>query len=196
MPKWLEWAKRQISKSSSGPTAKTDETPVLTVSAVSRTGEIEIYEAGFGSFGSTPDRPFPKIEQPIQAASTADLSRVRAWLSHIGQTDEASTAEVLAKCRADPGALAYFLNRAAETAIPLMDDDNRRYCAQCANLTPKGRCLAAWRGEIMAGRNYSPVPDLLRRCEGYLPKASDPDPRTGRQRWPGLTMKRGNHESS
>jgi|GEM_PF-1148535 len=63
--------------------------------------------------------------------------------------------------------------------------DDRRHCAECANLSA-GRCLAAWRGEIKAAKLYKPQDDLPRRCEGYAPKANDPDQRTGKQRWPTL----------
>jgi hypothetical protein len=60
--------------------------------------------------------------------------------------------------------------------------DDRRHCSECSNLSA-GRCLAAWRGEIVAGRQYRPIDDLPRRCEGYAPKSYDPDQRTGKQRW-------------
>lgn len=66
------------------------------------------------------------------------------------------------------------------------DDGDRRHCADCANLSHGGSCLAAWRGEILAGNHYKPIDDLPRRCTGYAPKANDPDQRTGEERWPGL----------
>ena len=66
--------------------------------------------------------------------------------------------------------------------------DDRQYCADCANLSHAGRCLAAWRGEILAGNHYKPVDDLPRRCNGFAPKANDPDQRTGAERWPGLNQ--------
>ena len=68
--------------------------------------------------------------------------------------------------------------------------DDRRYCRECSNLTSKGRCLAAWRGEILAGSHYHPIDDIPRRCEGFAPKLDDPDQRTGRQRWPGFNSTR------
>ncbi len=68
--------------------------------------------------------------------------------------------------------------------------DDRRTCNQCANLEGR-RCLAAWRGEIVASRDYEPVRDILRRCEGYAPGADDPDTRPGRERWPELNQERG-----
>lgn len=68
--------------------------------------------------------------------------------------------------------------------------DDRRYCHECSNLTNKGRCLAAWRGEIMAGSLYRPVDDIPRRCNGFVPKLDDIDQRTSRQHWPGLNTTR------
>ncbi len=50
--------------------------------------------------------------------------------------------------------------------------DDRRTCEQCANLAGL-RCLAAWRGEIVANRDYEPLRDILRRCEGYMPNLKD-----------------------
>lgn len=46
----------------------------------------------------------------------------------------------------------------------------------------------AWRGECIgrAGRKYHPIRDLLGRSTSYAPKASEPDQRTGAQRWPYL----------
>lgn len=64
-------------------------------------------------------------------------------------------------------------------------DDDRRTCTQCANLTARGLCLAARRGEIVASRSYEPVRDIPRRCEGYAPGADDADRRPGLERWPG-----------
>ena len=67
---------------------------------------------------------------------------------------------------------------------PSDDEKGRAY----ANLIAR-RCQAAKRGEIVASRNYEPIRDLPRRCEGYAPGADDPDRRHGRERWPGLIQK-------
>ncbi len=74
----------------------------------------------------------------------------------------------------------------SETPKPETFPDDRRTCDLCANLAGR-RCLAAWRGEIVANRDYEPVRDIPRRCEGYAPGADDPDTRPGRERWPQLT---------
>lgn len=70
--------------------------------------------------------------------------------------------------------------------IEAATDDDRRTCEQCANLTGRGLCLAARRGDIVASRSYEPIRDLRRRCEGYAPGPDDPDRRPGTERWPGL----------
>ena len=63
-----------------------------------------------------------------------------------------------------------------------------RPCLLCRNLARSGRCLAAWRGEIRAARDYEPsIPAQPRRCIGYAPKADDPEQTSGMQRWPELT---------
>ena len=66
------------------------------------------------------------------------------------------------------------------------DGDDRRRCAECGNLGERGGCLAAQRGKIVASRSYTPIRDLLRRCEAFAPLPTDPDQRPGRDRWPGL----------
>ncbi len=62
-------------------------------------------------------------------------------------------------------------NSESNTPKPETFPDDRRTCEQCANLEGR-RCLAAWRGEIVANRDYEPIRDLLRRCEGYTPRTS------------------------
>lgn len=127
----------------------------------------------------------------VGAGDTAPLSAddekaSRAWLALIEETDPTVIAEVISQCQRDADARDYFTWRAA-LALPKPDPfpDDRRTCGQCANLIAR-RCQAAKRCEIVASRNYEPVRDLPRRCEGYAPKTDDPDRRHGRERWPGL----------
>jgi len=61
--------------------------------------------------------------------------------------------------------------------------DKRRRCTECGNLNERGICRAAERGEIAASRSYTPIRDLLRRCEGFAPLPSDPDQTPGREKW-------------
>lgn len=61
--------------------------------------------------------------------------------------------------------------------------DNRRRCTECGNLSERGICRAAERGEIVASRSYTPIRDILRRCEEFAPLPNDPDQTPGREKW-------------
>jgi hypothetical protein len=108
--------------------------------------------------------------------------RAEAWTVALADPDAALTSY---------RALAADLGSDTRTQAPTRAwDEERRYCTDCANLTTRDhRCLAAWRGERPgnAPRDYHPVVDLLRCCESYTPKATEPDQRTGAERWPNLT---------
>lgn len=140
--------------------------------------------------------PFtPSIRQPSAALTAEEETAIRAWLALIEETDPATIAEVIGQCQRDADARDYFTGRAAADNLQKNEgnaafDDDRRTCDQCANLIAR-RCQAAKRGEIVASRNYEPIRDLPRRCEGYAPGAADADRRPGRERWPGLTDTKG-----
>ena len=136
--------------------------------------------------------PFtPIIRQPSAPLTDSEETAIRAWLALIEETDPATIAEVIGQCQRDADARDYFTGRAAaELPKPGPFPDDRRTCDQCANLIAR-RCQAAKRGEIVASRNYEPIRDLPRRCEGYAPGAADADRRPGRERWPGLTDTKG-----
>ena len=136
--------------------------------------------------------PFtPSIRQPSAPLTASEETAIRAWLALIEETDPATIAEVIGQCQRDADARDYFTGRAAaELPKPDPFPDDRRTCDQCAKLIAR-RCQAAKRGEIMASRDYEPIRDLPRRCEGYAPGADDPDRRHGRERWPGLIQKGG-----
>lgn len=121
--------------------------------------------------------------------SAKEETAIREWLALIDETDPATIAEVIRQCEQDADVRDYFIERAAkDLPRPSPISDDRRTCDQCANLIAR-RCQAARRGEIVASRNFEPIPDLPRRCEGYTPGATDPDPRHGRERWPGLCLR-------
>jgi len=185
MANWLERAKREIRETPCRPTANTAETQVSSVTAVPHPSESGISGGGFGSFGSTPSADFLEIDAAIprlcDARGDGDGNRA-ALLSNVREYPPERWLWLIGYFNAE--AVKY---RAASGA----DDDDRRHCA--VNLTPGGRCLAARRGEIAASRNYQPLDDIPRRCEGYAPKAGDPDQRPGRERWPGLTIKGGDN---
>ncbi|MBS0323748.1 MAG: hypothetical protein JSR19_07845 [Proteobacteria bacterium] len=131
--------------------------------------------------------PFtPTIRQPSAPLTASEETAIRAWLALIEETDPACIAEVIGQCQRDADARDYFTGRAAADNLQKNGgnaafDDDRRTCDQCANLIAR-RCLAAKRGEIVASRNYEPIRDLPRHCEGYAPGADDPDRRHGRER--------------
>ena len=108
---------------------------------------------------------------PMAVMAVPELSNSEISLGSIGSNDSALVTEF----------------QEIESAI----DDDRRTCTRCANLTERGLCLAAWRGEIVASRRYEPINDIPRRCEGYVAGADDLDRRPGRERWPGLTDTKG-----
>ena len=98
--------------------------------------------------------------EPLNAAQE---TAIRARLAAIGETDPAIIAEVIQRCRQDVDARAYFTGRAAaELPNPDPFPDGRRTFDPCADR----RCQAAKRGEIVASRNYEPIRDQPRRCEG------------------------------
>jgi hypothetical protein len=136
--------------------------------------------------------PFtPTIRQPSAPLTAEEESAILAWLALIEETDPATVAEVIGRCQRDADARDYFTGRAAvELPKPDPFPDDRRTCNQCANLIAR-RCQAAKRGEIVASRNYEPIRDLPRRCEGYAPGAADADRRPSAERWPGLTDTKG-----
>ena len=131
------------------------------------------------------------IRQPSAPLAFDEESAIRAWLALIEEIDPATIAEVIGQCQRDADARDYFTGRAAaELPKPDPFPDDRRTCDQCANLIAR-RCQAAKLGEIVASRNYEPIRDLPRRCEGYAPGAVDADRRPGGERWPGLIQKGG-----
>ena len=138
----------------------------------------------------------PTIRQPSAPMNAEEDAAIRAWLALIEETDPATIAEVIGQCQRDADARSYFTGLAADSLQKnegnAAFDDDRRTCDQCANLIAR-RCQAAKRDEILASRNYEPIRDLPRRCQGYAPGAADADRRPGRERWPGLIQKGDDH---
>lgn len=196
MTNWLQRAKAEIAQSTACGTANSDERTLSAVLAVPNAAISDISRVSIGSNGSAETAGLPEIDAANEASAPMtpeDETAIRAWLAHIGETDPVTIAEVLDKCRADASERQVVLQWADEVPRPATWHDDRRRCDQCANLTGRGLCLAAWRGEIVASRNFEPVLDLPQRCIGYLPKATESDQRTGRERWPGLIQKEEKH---
>jgi hypothetical protein len=131
----------------------------------------------------------PPDAKTATAAEIAELSAlIRQVLADAPDEQEEAITVGLADIEA---ALICFRSLAAD--LPAESFPDLPTCQQCRNLAIPDRdgfrrCLAAARGELpfVVSRRYSPVPDLGRRCERFLPKSADPDQRTGRERWPGL----------
>ena len=65
--------------------------------------------------------------------------------------------------------------------------DDRRHCRSCRNLSRDRGCSAARRGELSGvAVDAKPIDTIPRRCVGYLPLRTDPDQRSGRERWPSM----------
>lgn len=127
----------------------------------------KVQEAPFDSFCSSHTVHFPENEGlPVVCYTPAGNTMMV-------QAMNAEHAEWLQRMNPKP-----------TTQVLVMDSlgiiDDRQHCADCANLSQAGRCLSAWRGEILAGSHDKPIDDLPRRCNGYVPKANDPDQRTAR----------------
>jgi len=113
-----------------------------------------------------------------EAASERERFEERAAImEHDGAMTRAEAERAAGLARQDPVPVRW---RGAG-----LDLGDLRPCLWCRNLTRSGRCLAAWRGELRASRDYSPTfPGQPQRCIGYSPPADDPDQRPGRERWP------------
>jgi len=132
----------------------------------------------------------PGRRQPGAPLAGDQEEAIPAWLAAIGETDEATVAEVLTRCRQDEEVRRYFLDRAGA----IVADDDRRCCNQCGNLRAGVCAIASPGGVVSAIRGYRPaLPDMLQRCAGYLPNALDIDQRTGGDRWPGMIQKGTQH---
>ena len=131
--------------------------------------------------------PFvPVIRRPAELLSAVEELAIRQWLAQIGETDPLTITEAIERCRREADARETFL-RVALAALPAPDSsDDRRLCLQCRNLSG-ARCLAY--KQIGAGSRYEPFLDQKLRCVAYAPDSTDPDQRSGLQRWPGLLQK-------
>lgn len=185
MANWLERAQREFAHGDDRANAKADERNATAVMAVPESGGKAIPLFSIGSNGSAPTVGLQEIEAVVPLTDSEERA-LRAWLAHIEEPDEAVIAHVLEQCRTDADARWYVLRLTDEMPRPGALDDDRRRCDQCAELTERGICLAARRGEIVASRDYEPLQKIPRRCEGYLPGPADSDRRPGRERWPVL----------
>jgi hypothetical protein len=62
----------------------------------------------------------------------------------------------------------------AEDGLP----DDRKACRDCARCDVRRRWCSFF--------EHNPIIDLKRRCVEFRPRPTDPDQRTGRERWPDI----------
>ncbi|MCC6197758.1 MAG: hypothetical protein IT518_25185 [Burkholderiales bacterium] len=140
----------------------------------------------------------PIEPRPASVATPEQERELRALLAVVA-ADWPDRDEALAVALRDPAdALTCFRYLAADkapsrkypeglyTSAPLAErdpTDDRRTCADCANLSAIGRCRTPPFG---TKRDCHPIPDALNRCERYAPKPGEPDQRPGAERWPSL----------
>jgi len=98
--------------------------------------------------------PVPPEKTEINIFTESEQKNILAWLSHIGETDQAIIDDVLDYCASNPEALSYYLKRAEEVPLP----DDRHHCRECRNLNSRGYCIR---------QRFRPVDDLPRRCEDF-----------------------------
>lgn len=134
----------------------------------------------------------PSIRRPSAPLTASEETTIRAWLALIEETEPATIAEVIGQCQRGADARDYFTGRAvAELPKPDPFPDDRRTCSQCLNLRGWVCTIAKPGGLVSANRGYRPAPDMLQRCAGYLPNATDTNQQPGSERWPGLIQKGG-----
>ncbi len=108
-------------------------------------------------------RPKPLLELPLN-----EEINIRAWLKHIGETDPATIAEVLNKCRDDLAARRYFLSRSEEVPQTVPNHEGIT-CGDCAHFKridhPHLDHCAKGEPEAIAGLRDT----TLRFCEQFLP---------------------------
>ena len=62
--------------------------------------------------------------EPLPELSPDEETSIRAWLTHIEETDPAIITEVLDECRSDPKSRRYFLQRSCLSGGLLMPSDH------------------------------------------------------------------------
>jgi hypothetical protein len=119
--------------------------------------------------------PLPKIGAGDTAHLTAsEETAIRAWRWRVCLPDQVFIAHIAPDADRSE-VMAIYPDAVSVEPLPMVEyepakpdpfPDDRRTCEQCANLDGR-QCQAAKRGEIVASRDYEPIRDLPRRCEGY-----------------------------
>ena len=149
-------------------------------------GEQARHEGGQVSQLSQLSQPFGAAEAHTSDDAREAFEERAAIMEFDGGMTRAEAEQAARECHLRPAAVADVAADREATLRRLLDEwGDLRPCTWCRNLSPGGRCLSAWRGELRAARDYSPTfPNQPRRCIGYRPKADDPERTPGRERWP------------
>ena len=173
-------------------------TPATTATASAERGQLsQVSQLSQGVGAEREEHEAPQVSQLSQPVGT---SGARADTDAAREVFEERAAIIeydggLTRAAAERAARITEIGRNSEPRVAaelfpprrwLFEEwDDLRPCLLCRNLARSGRCLAAWRGELRAARDWEPTfPGQPQRCIGYDPKADDPDQRPGRERWP------------
>lgn len=119
--------------------------------------------------------PVLKQHKPDIVAALQEFENLLARVGPLFQTPKHEYDEIrIAAMRDLDSTLQSYRLMAKNIDARRIDDamvEERHQCKECANLTQRGRCMAAQRGEIDHVSFFEPVADVLRRCAGFNPKA-------------------------
>lgn len=168
---WTARARARLAEDRTGGTDRTDESRVLSVSSVTLAAK-SVVRAGLSSVSSAPIECVPAA---ARRSGNPYLTPAQGDDCHAGGWSDAEIAAFLSRAARFNRQGRPDAEHLAERLI-LRDRqvDDRRMCMECRELEPSGRCGAARRGAIDgADPRMEPVPDILMRCEGFRPCASN-----------------------
>jgi hypothetical protein len=111
--------------------------------------------------------PIPSVQTYAPTASDAgagfdadrEAREERAAILEFDAGMDRQTAEALASAEGQ--------NHEQVLLLPANGGDDRHYCTECGHYRVRFCTIATPGGLVSASRNYEPVADLLRRCEGF-----------------------------
>jgi len=181
---WAARARAELATNPAGGAARTDESPVTSVSSAppAAVDWNQLAAVAVSSVSSVPPLHVPANDDdgPCDAAKPARrsgnpyMTPEQGDECHEGGWDDAEIEAFMARSarfsaigRADADHLAERLTLRDRQA------DDRRLCVECRELEASGRCAAARRGTLAgADRRLVPTQNILMRCPAF--RGSDP----------------------